>query len=645
MTSQPSVSVLRYGSEAALPEPRDLRAGPLTMTFVENDLRWIRYGDQEVVRRIYVAVRDPNWNTVPLTVSNVNIDARRDSFDIRFDCRHTWDPIDFSWRGTISGSADGVVSFAMAGRAESQFLRNRIGICVLHSGKHAAGAAFATLHDDGTVSHGTLARLIDPHGPTHRIRSFMHEIGRGLYANIDYEGDVFEMEDQRNWTDATFKTFSTPLDLPTPVLLEPGTRVDQRVRLSLKGNPTMQPAWRPDPRAVLGREAVGTLPELGVGSASDGQPLTTAEVERLRALKPGHLRAAIHLSNADHAAALERAVAESTALGVPLELAIYLSSRAEQELAQLRAAIDRLKPSVRRWLVFEDNEVSTTERYIVAARQALGSYDPAAQIVAGSRAYFTQLNRGRPSVGLLDGVCYSVNPQVHQFDNWSMVETLEGQAWTVATARSFCGDKPIVVSPVTLRPRFNANQSTANDTSPSRLPWAVDPRQTSLFGAAWTVGSLKYLTESGVASATYYETAGWRGVQERVGGCAHPELFPSIAGAVFPLYHVLADVGEMRGAEVIPVEQSNPLECAVLAMRKNGVTRLLVANLCNANRTVRVGILVGRARGRILDDTNAIPAMTDPATWRAAKPQPFGIGGGELTVALRPYAVATIDVD
>ena len=37
----------------------------------------------------------------------------------------------------------------------------------------------------------------------------------------------------------------------------------------------------------------------------------------------------------------------------------------------------------------------------------------------------------------------------------------------------------------------------------------------SLFAAAWTVGSLAGLAEAGVASITYYETVGWRGIMAR----------------------------------------------------------------------------------------------------------------------------------
>ena len=70
------------------------------------------------------------------------------------------------------------------------------------------------------------------------------------------------------------------------------------------------------------------------------------------------------------------------------------------------------------------------------------------------------------------------------------------------------------------------------------MPNTVDPRQMSLFGTAWTLASLKTIAESGAASATLYETVGWLGVIEHDEGSPAPEQFRSIAGGVFPLYHV-----------------------------------------------------------------------------------------------------------
>lgn len=53
-----SQSILYYGTEVPLPERIPLRAGPLQMVYDEADLRSIRLGEWEILRRIYVAIRD-----------------------------------------------------------------------------------------------------------------------------------------------------------------------------------------------------------------------------------------------------------------------------------------------------------------------------------------------------------------------------------------------------------------------------------------------------------------------------------------------------------------------------------------------------------------------------------------------------------
>ena len=48
-------------------------------------LRYVRLGDHEIVRGIYAAVRDRNWNTVPLRISNLKVESIENTFHITFD--------------------------------------------------------------------------------------------------------------------------------------------------------------------------------------------------------------------------------------------------------------------------------------------------------------------------------------------------------------------------------------------------------------------------------------------------------------------------------------------------------------------------------------------------------------------------------
>jgi hypothetical protein len=255
------------------------------------------------------------------------------------------------------------------------------------------------------------------------------------------------------------------------------------------------------------------------------------------------------------------------------------------------------------------------------------------------------LNRDRPEIALIDAVAYSVNPQIHAFDELSLAEAVAAQAEQVRSARAFSGALPIVVSPITLRPRFNAVATDPDLASTSvGLPWEVDVRQTSLFGCAWTVGSLKYLAESGAASVTYYETTGWRGLIETEAGSPMPGLFPSKPGMVFPLYHVFADASAWRGGEVVRCSSSHPLLVSALAVRRRDVLGLLVANLSAEPRQVTIApVPPGRADVRRLDETTVQAAMFQPIAFRA-RHATMEIQDRRLRLELAPYATLRVEL-
>jgi hypothetical protein len=639
-------NVLYYGREEPLPEQVPLRAGPLSLLCEDGDLRYIRLGEQEIVRRIYAAVRDRNWGTVPQRLSKIDMEVAHDWFRILYEVENQQGEIDFFWKGTITGDAQGTISFTMEGEARSTFWRNRIGFCVLHPIRECPGQPCRVEKADGTVEDGCFPRHISPHQPFKDMRAISHEVVPGVWAEVRFTGDIFEMEDQRNWTDASYKTYCTPLALPFPVEVPQGTTIHQSVTLTVNGVLGDEPARQRDTGTTFSIEPERAAPlmRLGLGIASHGQPLSPAELARLKALNLSHLRVDLHLSQADYPTTLRRAADESRALEVPLEAALILSDAADAELTSLVRELEQHRPPVWAWLIFHRGEKSTSERWIRLAREHLSAYDPKALIGGGTNLYFTELNRGRPPVESLDLVCYSINPQVHSFDNGSLVETLEAQASTVESARQYIGDRPLAITPITLKPRSNPDATGPEpEPAPGELPGSVDVRQMSLFGAGWTAGSLKYLGESGVYSATFYETTGWRGVMETDSGSPLPDRFRSLPGAVFPLYHVLADVGEFAGGEVLRTTSSSPLHVDGLALRKECRTRVLVASFSPEPQSVTLQGLEGTVQVRPLDETNAEAAIQSPEAFRFRPGERVGTSGGQLVVELLPFAILRID--
>jgi len=534
-------------------------------------LRTICHGSREVIRGIYAAVRDRNWGTLPSRVTRVSSDIQPEEFQIDFDVVCQEGDIHFAWHGLVSGTPAGEIHFEFHGEARSSFFRNRIGCCVLHPLRECAGARAWCRHPDGSREDRRFPDLIEPQifgrAPFSDLQILAHEVVPELWAELAFEGDVFEMEDQRNWTDASFKTYCTPLARPFPVPIEEGTRIDQRVALRLSSarlasSPVVQTALvsggppSPCPLGIqiLNRDqtAMSPLPELGLCLPSRPSPLSQAERSALEALHLAHVRLDLRVQDPGWKEALRCALEQPIARS--LELALHLPQRLEQTpWVQLRDALQHSSVPLARILLLRKGEAATSPETLRSAQAHLAGFP----LGVGTDANFCELNRAR-ALGQFAGatfVSWPITPQVHAFDNRSILENLEAQPCTVETARTFAPGLPLCISPVTLKPRFNAVATAADDsaTKSDCLPAHVDVRQLSWFGAAWTLGSLAQLTAAGVAAITYYETLGWAGVMEANGGSLLPALFPSRPGELFPLYHVFEAVAGFTHATPLDV--------------------------------------------------------------------------------------------
>ena len=276
------------------------------------------------------------------------------------------------------------------------------------------------------------------------------------------------------------------------------------------------------------------------------------------------------------------------------------------------------------------------------ARERLSQVLPGVPLVGGTNQFFTELNRIRPEIEEMDGIVYSINPQVHAADDLSLVENLEAQGETVRMAHKWWPGLPVVISPVTLIGR--AGPFPAGPPEPDGLPGNVDVRLASLFGAGWTAGSLKQLSEAGATAVTYYDTTGWLGVIERDAGSPQPDRFPSRPGGAFPLYHVFADLAEWKRGHLLPCRTAAEPEVQGLAVESGGTRHVLVANLTAHDQQLRIGPFAGEhVRLRLLDETTAAVAMSDPTAFRTVADRvPVG-GKHTLTLELRPFALARID--
>jgi len=629
---------LLWGAAQPPNQSHVFKAGPLSFVFEPDTafLRYVSYRGHELLRGVYAAVRGAGWVTITPHISHVRIRHTRAGTSLSFHAACQAFPVWFEWDGTVRAFHDGSITFSFDGVACMPFLRNRIGFCVLHPDS-CAGLPCTIEHVDGTVTHGAFPILIAPHQPFLNIRAISYTHPSGIELRVVCEGDIFEMEDQRNWTDASFKTYCTPLALPAPAQIDKGTRVRQTITIHARVLRSVAPPARVT-RTVHAslREHPVAPPLLGLGLPMGGAAFGDYQRSCARALAPAHLRAELHLASPRWRDDLRSAAHAARSLRTALELALVLPSQSLAPLSQGARACAHIAPLIARCFVLMDGKYVPSENIFARALKIIQAHLPTTPVGTGAHRYFTELNRSRPPLTGAAAICYSCNPQVHTFDHASIVETFSGQACTVRSARAFCASLPLFISPLTLKPRPAPDAALA-DTSPPA--WA-DPRQASLFGLGFALGSIAHLAEAGAAGLTLFDLSGWNGVMDapHCGWLIH--LFGRCG--VYPVYHLLADLAECAGGSWHTLAVSDARRAAGLALVRRGHTVLLLSNLTPHPLSLTVARLRGTPHLRILDESNVRTALFEPERFRSSSTRTATLHNGSLSLRLRANAYARI---
>ncbi len=501
-----------------------LHAGPVHVRYEQGFLRYFTHANTEILRLIYFAIRDHNWTTAPFTIQNESITQHAETFQIHYDWQIDDLGIQMTGSVVMMGDEKGTISVDFSGKALNSFRKNRIGLCILHPIDGVLGHPAQVVAPDGTQTDAHFPTFIKPHQPFLNIQTLRWKPASGLTWQLDVEGDVFETEDQRNWSDASFKTYSTPQVRPKPVTVSAGDEFRQRVVFSLADEKLMAPADEEKIRELtqFAAKTKPCQPRVGVGYHMGGPALTDAEVILLRKLNLSHLRVDVFFSLANWQELFGQALADAKRLAIPLELALFFGTEPTRELKSIQQFIETQAGVIQTILLFDASTLRTSDELLAAVVPAVRNAWPEAAIGGGTDDNFAELNRNPFNFEQVDFVTYSVSPLVHALDDLTLFENLAGQAETVLSARKLSGGKPIHISPITLRLRFKTLEGTATE----RLDAPADPRQITDFGADWTRQSLDTLARAGVESVTYFQTHGPGGLVSGDTG--------------YPVFHVLA---------------------------------------------------------------------------------------------------------
>lgn len=617
-----------------------LKAGHLSMVYENGNLCNISIGNREAIRKIYSAVRDKEWLTIKGVISQEEFDLHPDSFRIKYYCQYISGDINFSARYTIEGNPDNSLIFSFEGEAIDPFEKNRIGFCVLHPVEFCADEACIITHNNDYKETRKFPLFISPHQPFSDIKSMKWKIA-DHNCTLDFYGDVFEMEDQRNWTDASYKTYSTPLNRPFPVKLQKGEKINQKIELKVEGDFALEKDDNDQIVITIHPEKILEIPVIGIGRSTRQEHLTKKEIQNLKNLRFDHYRVDLYLFRSDWRSKAKLAANEAVRLEYPLEFALFFDDNALNQSAEFIDWISAVRPDIALITLFHNTISSTPDLLTDTIAPLFKKALPGVKTGCGTNANFAQLNRNRPESIHNDYICYSIHPQEHASDNTTLVENLQAQGYTVESAMQFANGKEIWISPVNIQRRFNANiENYEHPSTGVEIPAQVDNRLMSLFGACWTVGCLKYLSEAGVKGVTFFETVGERGIIQGDLPSRWPEEFKSTKGMIFPIYFVFKYLLKNKSFKVIKSECSHPLKVNSLILSDGEQVKLILINCTSFQQQVNVdGCSGGFTIKQLCSETFAY-AVSD-INW-SEYTHPATVAPGEHLL-LRPFSVSFID--
>lgn len=620
--------ILLTGTPVVTEPMRTVQAGSLEAVYDAGSLRWVRWNGVEILRGILFLVRTPGWGTPPATISGLDITDTATGFTITYDAHFGPVGAGVAVAISITGDAKGSLHAGAKICAEVPFETNRSGFVILHPLDGFAGTKVHVDHASAPAQDRTISLDISPGQPVMDMRAITHRPTQGLEVKTAFAGDIFEMEDHRNWTDASFKTYNRPIGLPYPYLLSPDQPIEQSITVTVQddGADTLPQSAIKVPDIAGQRMPRFALPLDTVAYAAHALEFA----DQMAGLSPASLLLRVDLS-ADLGDEDYNCVAQLIEkTGADLELQVIVSTPdttgMEDDLRALSEKLSEAGIAVSRIAAFakideqsfqpgQDRPAHPSE---TALADALTRFFPKASKIGGTPAFFTEFNRKRPAPSLWEGMTFATSPVVHAADDASVMETLQSLPHVLSSATALSGGLPISVGPVGIGMRLNpyAGAPAENDALAREEMAARDPRQRGLFAAAWTVGYLTRIAPFAIDQFAFGAPTGPFGLISSAQDYARPYWDDRDAGALYPLYHVARWIAAAAGAQVLRADTNDNVAC--LIWQTEAGRSALIANLSPERRDVPSTGL-SNPIGVFLDASSLADPLQDPTPLETAK--------------------------
>lgn len=585
------------------PDTTRVQHGDFTIDLAEAAVRNITYKGAQLIDLLYTAIRPWDWSTLVADSHTQDIKVNGDYCIITITDNFA-DAMEAQTIITLTTDNTFSVEYQLKGLAE--YSVNRWGICFcLHSGDwmgskvNSSGNTYTLLQDISPqrVVDGVTQGLFPAANEMH----FVAPDQRCIKATST--GKVLEAEDQRNWTDNTYKIYSGSLSEPRPFVTSAGSIWKQSIKFEV-GAPNGAAS---DPAKIVVRE-IEALPSVGL--QFNTEPL----------LSPDDLEKALVLLDIDHLRVNEESltaqkIATTASSGLILEAALLSSNSGAALQAEVTQLSQRVPAGSRILIQREGREI--VEAVDLPKNESLNSYIP------GSDAYLVDLHRNKYDFG--NSVSYSMAPTVHSTDIETIFKTLYTQRESIEFAQKYLAPQ-VFISPITFSTRGNPETGHSRDERINFVNLEAASRIRTIEGAAWTLGSIFALASAGAFSGSWHELFGESGVIYLQNG----------ATKFSPTFHALTALGAHHAHQITI---ATALDKSWVAFENRETKRILVASLRPWSLEITAKVLAGYKSIQSLRGDECERAIQIMDWWSYAETTPIS---ADFPLTLAPFEIALI---
>jgi hypothetical protein len=504
-------------SKTFWPDTQRVEHAGFTVDIARAAIRNVTYQGAQIIDLLYTAIRPWDWSTLDPDEHSEVVEISGENCLVTIT-----DLFAGSMQGktvlTLQPNGKFTIDYQLSGLGKFEI--NRWGVCFcLNTGDWMGSKVSAS---ENTYS---LLKEISPQRVINGITQGLFPASNNLHfiapdkrsLKVLSTGKVLEAEDQRNWTDNTYKIYSGSLAEPRPFVIEKGMQWEQQVEFEV----TPPTNSIPDGSKIIAKD-IPSLPRIGV--QFNGEPLLPSD----------DLEKALFILDIDHIRINEESltaqkIATISKSGLVLEAAL-LSSNDGAELVREVEHLSARVPAGSRLLINRQGR-QIVQGSDLPKNKTLNSYIP------GSDAYLVDLHREEFEFG--DVVSYSMVPTVHSSDPETIFKTLYTQKESIEFAKKFVAPQ-VSISPITFSTRGNPETGHLRDNRINFAQPEMAAQIKELSAATWTLGSVFALASAGAYSGTWHELFGEFGVIYSEGS----------AIKFSPTFHALSALGAHHAHEL-----------------------------------------------------------------------------------------------